>query len=78
MSTLLDQITAKALQLSPEDRAELIERLVASPLPVPALHPDWGPELARRTAAFDAGHMEFIPSDQALAELEAHLLAPRP
>ncbi|MBT9456633.1 MAG: addiction module protein [Burkholderiaceae bacterium] len=78
MPTALDSVTADAMKLSPEDRAELIERLTDPVLPNPPLHPDWQAEIARRVAEMDAGVTQFIPADQAMAELHAHILSRQP
>ena len=76
MTASLETVEAAALQLSTEERAELIERLIDTVLPAPPLHPAWEAEIARRVAALDAGLVECIPGEQVLAELrtliEAH------
>ena len=76
MTASFETVEAAALQLSAEERAELIERLIDTVLPAPPLHPAWEAEIARRVAELDAGLVECIPGTQVLAELrtmiEAH------
>ncbi|MBK7613571.1 MAG: addiction module protein [Burkholderiales bacterium] len=69
MTAALETVTAEALKLSPEERAELIERLADTVLPAPPLHPDWDAEIARRIADMDAGRSVGIPAEQAMGEL---------
>ncbi len=48
MSTQLEELQERALRLSPEERAELVEHIIASM--EPALHPAWKAEIERRIA----------------------------
>lgn len=76
MTASFETVEAAALQLSAEERAELIERLIDTVLPAPPLHPAWEAEIARRVAELDAGLVECIPGEKVFAELrtmiEAH------
>jgi putative addiction module component (TIGR02574 family) len=76
-TTTVETVVAEALKLSPEDRAEVIERLADSVLPAPALHPAWEAEIARRVADMDAGRSPGIPADEAMARLRAMIEARR-
>ena len=78
MSTTIEEIEAQALALSPQERAELIERLIASVEPAPSLHPQWAAETARRVAELDAGRSRFMPVDEALDRLAEHVRRRRP
>ena len=69
MTITLESVEAAALELSTEERAELIERLIDTVLPAPPLHPAWEAEIARRLAALDAGTVASIPADKVRAEL---------
>jgi putative addiction module component (TIGR02574 family) len=71
MSTSLDSVTAQAMNLSPADCAELIERLVSKVMPAPPLHPSWDAEIARRVAELDAGMVKSIPSGEVFAKARA-------
>lgn len=76
MNATLETIEAAALQLSAEERAELIERLIDTVIPAPPLHPAWEAEIARRVAEMDAGLVEDIPAEEVFdrmrAIIEAH------
>ena len=78
MSTTIEEIEAQALTLSPQERAELIERLIASVEPTPSLHPQWSAEIARRVAKLEAGSSRFMPVDVALDRLAEHARSRRP
>ena len=71
MSTTVEDLEAQALKLSKEDRAELIERLISTVVPAPALHPAWEAEIARRVEDLDAGRTKLIPGEQVFAEVRA-------
>lgn len=77
MTTNLDAVLVQALQLTPDERAELIEALADTILPAPALHPEWEAEIARRVADMDAGKTRFIPADEVLAALASRIRAHR-
>ena len=70
LKAALKAVEAAALQLSAEDRAEMIERLIDT-LNLPPLHPAWEAEITRRVAEIDAGIVECVPADQVFAELRA-------
>lgn len=78
MSTTLEAVIAQAMQLSPEERSELIETLADTVLPAPALHPDWEAEIHRRVADMEAGRSRFVAADEALATLAARIQSRRP
>lgn len=69
MTTNVEAVLVQALQLTPDERAELIEALADTILPAPALHPEWEAEIARRVAEMDAGKTRFIPADEVLEAL---------
>lgn len=71
MITSLETVEAAAMQLSAEERAELIERLIDTVLPAPPLHPAWEAEIARRVAEMDAGLVEGIPAEKVFAKMRA-------
>lgn len=76
MNATLETVEAAALQLTAEERGELIERLIDTVVPPPPLHPAWEAEIARRVAEMDAGVVEGIPAEQVFAKMrtliEAH------
>lgn len=71
MNASLETVEAAALQLSAEERAELIERLIDTVIPPPPLHPAWEEEIARRVAELDAGLVESIPAEEVFARMRA-------
>lgn len=77
MTITLESVESAALELSAEERAELIERLIDTVLP-PPMHPAWEAEIARRVAEMDAGLVESIPADKVLADLRALIEAREP
>jgi putative addiction module component (TIGR02574 family) len=74
MAALLKEIENQALQLSPQERGELIHRLIVS-LEGPAedtpeaVAKAWDEEIARRVAEIDAGTVELISHEQVMAEI---------
>lgn len=79
MSTLLEELVQRALRLSPEDRVQLIHRLIArpgKPEDTPeAIAQAWDEEIARRMADIDAGRAQLIPGDEVLARIRAKISA---
>ena len=75
MITSLETVEAAAMQLSAEERSELIERLIDTVLLAPPLHPAWEAEIARRVAEMDAGLVEGIPAEQVFAKMRAMIEA---
>ncbi len=65
----IEAVAEQAMKLSPDDRAELAERLLLSVSSDTSLHPSWAPELARRVAELDAGDAELIPAEEVFAEM---------
>ena len=78
MTPSLETVEAAAMQLSAEERSELIERLIDTVLPAPPLHPAWEAEIARRVAEIDAGLVESIPAEKVFADLRAMIEAHEP
>lgn len=82
MPTPLEDLKARALQLSPSDRDELIRALIASIDGEPdgtseEIAPAWDEEIERRIADLDAGKTESIPAEIVLAELRAKIAGHR-
>lgn len=71
MPKSLEAVAAEALQLTTEQRADLVERLIASIEPRLPLHPEWEAEIARRIADVDSGRTKAIPGEQVFAEVRA-------
>lgn len=79
MSTAVDPLEAAALQrveaaallLSPDERAELAERLWASVEGRDSLDPAWEAEIKRRMQEVDSGAVQCRPWDEVMTELRA-------
>ena len=72
MSANSGQILQQALALSPEDRAEVLERLLASfqiP-PDPDLDQLWANEAEDRLDAYDRGELCAVPAEEVFARIE--------
>ena len=71
MSTL-ESLEAQVLNLTPEERSHLLDRLLASMEPDPEVEQAWDEELARRDAmAKELGEAIFLPGPETLAALRA-------
>ena len=72
MSANSEQILQQALALSPPDRAEILERLLASFQTPPDPHLDelWAREAEDRLDAYDRGELGAIPAEEVFARIE--------
>ena len=80
MAVILEELENQALQLSPQERSELIHRLIISlggePEESPvAIAKAWDEEIARRVADMEAGRTEWIPADEVMTQLRAKINA---
>ena len=80
MGTILKEIEAQALQLTPKERGELAHRLIVSLDGEPEDSPEaiakaWDEEIARRVADMDAGRTKWIPADEVMTRLRAKIAA---
>lgn len=73
INSLLEDIEAAALQLTPAERAKLAERLLVSLDEDDEILATWVVEAERRGDAFDRGEMEAIDFDEAIAQARARL-----
>jgi putative addiction module component (TIGR02574 family) len=72
MSADSEQILQQALALSPQDRAEVLERLLASfqiP-PDPGIDQLWAKEAEDRLEAYDRGELSAVPAAEVFARIE--------
>lgn len=79
MGAMLEELENRALQLSPQERGELIHRLIVSlegkPEDTPqAIAQAWDEEIARRVADMDAGRTKWIPADEVMTRLRTKVL----
>jgi putative addiction module component (TIGR02574 family) len=70
MSAKIEVLEAEALQLSPVERARLIERLISSLDIDPAVEEAWAVEVERRNAEIESGEVSLLPGPETLAQLK--------
>lgn len=73
MSLTLEALEREVLQLSPADRARLLDRVVASLDADSARDAAWDAVAAGRDAEIGAGRATEVPVDEVLARLRAEL-----
>ncbi|BDI07820.1 addiction module protein [Sphaerotilus microaerophilus] len=73
MSTPVEDVAAQALSLPPEDRAKLVERLLASFEPKSPTQSAWLALAKDRRDAVRAGQVNMVPGGEALARVRARL-----
>lgn len=73
MATPVHDLEAEVLGLPVEDRARLLERLIASFEPKSAAQRAWIEQAVRRQAEVKAGKTSMVPGDEALARVRARL-----
>ena len=73
MSIAVEDLEAQALSLPREDRARLLERLIASFEPKSPAHATWMQLTQRRREDVRSGRIRMIPGDEALASVRTRL-----
>jgi putative addiction module component (TIGR02574 family) len=73
MSTRVEDLAAQALQLPVEDRAELVERLMASFEPGLVDQAAWIRLARLRRDDVGSGKVAMVPGDEALTRVRARL-----
>lgn len=71
MSSYLETLVAEVLQLSPSQRAQLLEKLIASLDTDPAVDMAWASEVERRLAEIANDTAVLLPGADTLAKLRA-------
>jgi putative addiction module component (TIGR02574 family) len=71
MSSLVEELSAKASALPPEERARLAEKLLASLQETADTDIDvaWGEEIQRRIAEIENGTAKLVPAEEVFAEV---------
>jgi len=64
-----DDLEKAALALAPEQRAQLIQRLIASLDDPEELSDAWRDEIQKRLDAYQRGDLDSIPADDLLTDL---------
>ena len=67
MSCQLEMLEAQALKLSPEERAQLADRLIASLFRDTEIEDAWAVEVERRIKKIEAGRAQLVPATDAIA-----------
>jgi putative addiction module component (TIGR02574 family) len=73
MSASLELLEAEVLQLPPDERSHLLERLIASLDIDSEIESAWNQEADRREAELVSGQTKAIPAQEALARLRTRL-----
>lgn len=73
MSISIESIEAQAMKLSPDERADLADRLWISVAEQDDIDAAWDAEIERRIAQLDAGEVERVPWETVIADLRAQL-----
>ena len=73
MSTLVHDLEAQVLGLPADDRARILERLIASFEPKSKAQEAWMQLARRRQDDVRAGRTAMVPGDEALARVRARL-----
>jgi putative addiction module component (TIGR02574 family) len=73
MSTPVEDLAAQALSLPPEDRAKLVERLIASFEPRSPAQAAWLKAADARREDVRAGKVAMVSGEAALARVRARL-----
>ncbi|HEY5581177.1 MAG TPA: addiction module protein [Rhodoferax sp.] len=73
MPSQLEYVQAQAMQLTPTERNQLLERLIISLDTDPQVEAAWEQLADQREADLEAGLAQFIPADEVMATLRARL-----
>ncbi len=71
MSVRAETLEAEALQLPPQDRAKLVNRLIASLDIDPDVDEAWAAEVERRNAEIESGAVSMLPGPETIEKLIA-------
>lgn len=67
----VETLEAAALQLTPADRARLIDKLIATLEPDPEVEEAWLAEVERRQVEIENGTVSLLPGRETLTKLKA-------
>ena len=71
MSATVEEIEGEALNLSADQRARLVEKLIVSLDSEPEIEEAWAVEVERRHAEIESGAVSLLPGPETLARLRA-------
>src|ERR1044071_3832975 len=70
-SETVETLEAAALQLTPADRARLVDRLIATLDADPEVEEAWAAEVERRQTEIENGTVSLLPGPETLTKLKA-------
>ena len=70
-SETVETLKAAGLQLTPADRARLVDRLIATLAADPDVEEAWAAEVERRQAEIENGTVSLLPGAETLTKLKA-------
>ena len=70
-SETVETLEAAALQLTPADRARLVDRLIVTLDTDPDVEEAWAVEVERRQEEVESGIISLLPGPESIAELKA-------
>ena len=73
MPASLATVESQALELSPEERVELANRLLSSLAVDSEIEEAWSAEVERRLAEVESGRMALVPLEEALSRARSSL-----
>ena len=73
MPAHIHDLEAEVLNLGPNERAHLLERLIESFEPASKIQDAWVSEAQRREAEVQAGKVSLVPGREAVARIRARL-----
>ena len=71
MTNRLEVVEAQALALSPEDRAQLADKLITSLFVDHDIENAWSAEVERRIGEIESGRAKLIPAADSIARARA-------
>jgi putative addiction module component (TIGR02574 family) len=69
----VETLEAAALQLTPADRARLVNRLIATLDADPEVEEAWAAEVERRQSEIESGTVSLLPGFEALTKLKSQI-----
>lgn len=73
MADLVAELSQRARELAPEDRARLAEELLASLESDPEIDAAWDEELRKRIAEVENGTAKLVPADEVFGRVRRAL-----
>ena len=70
-SKTVETLEAAALQLTPADKARLVDRLIATLDADPEIEQAWAAEVERRQSEIENGTVSLLPGPETLTKLKA-------